>query len=161
MSRVATAWASVTFREVPRSPAEPSARSRGAKTALGTFGAAPVASIDVPDAPSPAHDPHDADPSEGANRGETTGVPAALERQRAAEALQAAFNRLAPQGSDVWNFLAAFTHLGDRYGPYQPGASALSDARGPDAARRSGRAGRIGKTPTRAARTGGEPGRRG
>lgn len=38
--------------------------------------------------------------------------------------------RLAPQGSDAWNFLAAFTHLGDRYGPYQPGASALSDALG-------------------------------
>lgn len=38
------------------------------------------------------------------------------------------FARLAPQGSDTWNFLAAFTHLGDRYGPYHPGASALSDA---------------------------------
>jgi hypothetical protein len=35
---------------------------------------------------------------------------------------------LAPQGSDAWNFLAAFTHLGDRYGPYHPGASALSDS---------------------------------
>lgn len=47
-------------------------------------------------------------------------------RERATAALQAAFTRLAPQGSDAWNFLAAFTHLGDRYGPYQPGASALS-----------------------------------
>jgi hypothetical protein len=54
-------------------------------------------------------------------------TPADLEaRQRATAALQAAFARLAPQGSDAWNFLAAFTHLGDRYGPYQPGASALS-----------------------------------
>jgi hypothetical protein len=44
----------------------------------------------------------------------------------AAEALRAAFTRLRPQGSDAWNFLAAFTHLGDRYGPYQPGASDLS-----------------------------------
>jgi hypothetical protein len=48
------------------------------------------------------------------------------DRARAAAALQAAFDRLQPQGSDAWNFLGAFTHLGDRYGPYQPGASALS-----------------------------------
>lgn len=45
--------------------------------------------------------------------------------------MQEAFSRLAPQGSDPWNFLAAFTHLGDRYGPYHPGASALSDAMAP------------------------------
>jgi hypothetical protein len=45
------------------------------------------------------------------------------------DALSAAFTRLQPQGSDAWNFLAAFTHLGDRYGPYQPGASDLSRAR--------------------------------
>jgi Methionine biosynthesis protein MetW len=44
----------------------------------------------------------------------------------AVEALRSAFTRLQPQGSDAWNFLAAFTHLGDRYGPYQPGASDLS-----------------------------------
>ena len=56
------------------------------------------------------------------------GVPADAERARAAEALGQAFARLAPQGSDAWNFLAAFTHLGDRYGPYHPGASVLSDA---------------------------------
>ncbi|HWE68063.1 MAG TPA: methionine biosynthesis protein MetW [Acidimicrobiales bacterium] len=52
----------------------------------------------------------------------------------AASALRAAFERLQPQGSDAWNFLAAFTHLGDRYGPYQPGASGLSALLG-DAAR--------------------------
>jgi hypothetical protein len=56
--------------------------------------------------------------------------PAPTDQARAAAALQEAFARLAPQGSDAWNFLAAFTHLGDRYGPYQPGASALSDALG-------------------------------
>jgi hypothetical protein len=55
----------------------------------------------------------------------------------AAAALRAAFTRLRPQGSDAWNFLGAFTHLGDRYGPYQPGASDLSRqmeaaASGPD-----------------------------
>jgi hypothetical protein len=55
-------------------------------------------------------------------------LPPAAEQERAADALRAAFTRLAPQGSDAWNFLAAFTHLGDRYGPYHPGASALSDA---------------------------------
>jgi hypothetical protein len=45
-------------------------------------------------------------------------------------ALHEAFQRLQPQGSDRWNFLAAFTHLGDRYGPYQPGASGLSELLG-------------------------------
>ncbi len=65
---------------------------------------------------------------------------------RAAQALRDAFARLAPQGSDAWNFLAAFTHLGDRYGPYHPGASALSDALASERAtgeRRQGRAGRL------------------
>jgi hypothetical protein len=56
------------------------------------------------------------------------GDAAGTDEARAAEALHTAFTRLAPQGSDAWNFLAAFTHLGDRYGPYHPGASALSDA---------------------------------
>ena len=59
-------------------------------------------------------------------------VPATSDQIRAAEALREAFTRLAPQGSDAWNFLAAFTHLGDRYGPYHPGASALSDAMAAD-----------------------------
>ncbi len=54
--------------------------------------------------------------------------PSPADQARAAEALHEAFTRLSPQGSDAWNFLAAFTHLGDRYGPYHPGASALSDA---------------------------------
>jgi hypothetical protein len=57
--------------------------------------------------------------------------PAPTDQTRAAEALHEAFTRLAPQGSDAWNFLAAFTHLGDRYGPYHPGASALSDSLSP------------------------------
>jgi hypothetical protein len=56
------------------------------------------------------------------------GPPGPADRARAAAALHEAFTRLAPQGSDAWNFLAAFTHLGDRYGPYHPGASALSDS---------------------------------
>ena len=54
--------------------------------------------------------------------------PTPADQARAAAALHDAFTRLSPQGSDAWNFLAAFTHLGDRYGPYHPGASALSDA---------------------------------
>ncbi len=68
------------------------------------------------------------------------------DRDRAARALREAFARLAPQGSDAWNFLAAFTHLGDRYGPYHPGASALSDALGTEAqpgTRRQGRLDRL------------------
>ncbi len=71
--------------------------------------------------------------------------PTEEDRARAAEALRAAFTRLSPQGSDGWNFQAAFTHLGDRYGPYHPGASALSDAleEGRGAARRPGLLDRI------------------
>ncbi len=76
----------------------------------------------------------------------------------AVDALHAAFNRLRPQGSDAWNFLGAFTHLGDRYGPYSPGASDLSremEAADPGAAGRPGtwkqriaaRAGLAGATP--------------
>ena len=44
------------------------------------------------------------------------------------------------RAATAWNFLAAFTHLGDRYGPYHPGASALSDALAADRAegRRTG-----------------------
>ena len=99
----------------------------------------------MPAAPSPSNDAEGADPSEIPNRGGTTGVSANLEHERAADALRAAFTRLAPQGSDAWNFLAAFTHLGDRYGPYQPGASTLSGARhGPDVAPHQGRTGRLG-----------------
>ena len=55
---------------------------------------------------------------------------------RAGEGPARGVRRLAPQGSDAWNFLAAFTHLGDRYGPYHPGASALSGALGRGAAPR-------------------------
>ncbi|MFZ0250936.1 MAG: hypothetical protein WAL61_13400, partial [Acidimicrobiales bacterium] len=68
--------------------------------------------------------------AEGRGEAAATGdpYPAPEDRARAAEALREAFVRLAPQGGDAWNFLAAFTHLGDRYGPYHPGASALSDA---------------------------------
>ncbi len=64
---------------------------------------------------------------------------APADRERAAAALHDAFARLAPQGSDAWNFLSAFTILGDRYGPYHPGQSALSgalEAERPTASRR-------------------------
>jgi hypothetical protein len=68
------------------------------------------------------------------------GEATAADRARAAAALHEAFTRLSPQGSDAWNFLGAFTHLGDRYGPYHPGASALTDAvaAGRDEGRRTG-----------------------
>jgi hypothetical protein len=74
-----------------------------------------------------------------------SGVSAA-DRARAGEALRASFARLSPQGSDEWNFMGAFTHLGDRYGPYQPGASDLADllrAKGGAPAKRGGRRGRL------------------
>jgi len=70
----------------------------------------------------------DVNPGAGESRGDDVGLPSGEDQARAAQALHEAFARLAPQGSDAWNFLAAFTHLGDRYGPYHPGASALSDA---------------------------------
>ena len=79
----------------------------------------------------PAALPPDGGAPDASGRSEDDDAPGAAARTdeaRAAEALRTAFARLAPQGSDAWNFLAAFTHLGDRYGPYQPGASELSDA---------------------------------
>ena len=84
--------------------------------------------------------------------------PAAADRVRAAEALRAAFTRLSPQGSDAWNFLAAFTHLGDRYGPYHPGASALSDSLAPVRAdgRRTGPLDRLRPRRDRAGTTSGD-----
>jgi hypothetical protein len=78
-----------------------------------TLGERPLASFDV-SAPSPPL----------GNLYHEAGGPD--DHAAAAAALRAAFERLQPQGSDAWNFLAAFTHLGDRYGPYQPGASELS-----------------------------------
>jgi hypothetical protein len=97
----------------------------------------------VPTSAPPPEDSTASDPDlPVATPGET---PPADDRARAAEALRAAFTRLQPQGSDEWNFGAAFTHLGDRYGPYHPGASALSDAM--DAAAKAGprRPGRLGR----------------
>jgi hypothetical protein len=90
---------------------------------------------------APSHSTGDADRADVPGE-ETEGA----ERARAAEALREAFARLAPQGSDAWNFAAAFTQLGDRYGPYHPGASALSDeleSQRRAAARRPGRLDRL------------------
>ena len=91
----------------------------------------------MPAAPPPDGEARDAN---GRSEQDPRGDSVETDETRAAEALRAAFARLAPQGSDAWNFLAAFTHLGDRYGPYHPGASALSDAlenpSRPDAGRR-------------------------
>jgi hypothetical protein len=47
-------------------------------------------------------------------------------RAAAAAALREAFTRLAPQGSEAWNFTGAFNQLADRYGPDHPGVSALA-----------------------------------
>ena len=102
-------------------------------------------------------------PSAAANHGgdndasdDGSGGGGPSEQERAGEALRAAFARLAPQGSDEWNFMGAFTQLGDRYGPYQPGASVLADLvkeseRTPDR-----RAGRPGRRRTGAPDSGGE-----
>ncbi len=74
------------------------------------------------------------------------------DKARAGAALRASFARLSPQGSDEWNFMGAFTHLGDRYGPYQPGASDLADllrsnTKGGGGTRR-GRRGRLTEGPS-------------
>lgn len=87
--------------------------------------ASPVASSAVPAALPPDGGAPDVP---GQSEDDACGGAAGTDEARAAEALRTAFARLAPQGSDAWNFLAAFTHLGDRYGPYHPGASELSDA---------------------------------
>jgi hypothetical protein len=75
----------------------------------------------VPVQPPPSEDPRRPDVTAAGEHPE-----AGESHVAAVEALRAAFIRLQPQGSDAWNFLAAFTHLGDRYGPYKPGASELS-----------------------------------
>jgi hypothetical protein len=58
-------------------------------------------------------------------------------KANAAAALREAFARLAPQGSDPWNFQAAFTHLSDRYGPDHPGASAMAEQLATEKSRRN------------------------
>ncbi len=112
----------------------------GWEASSGPHRASPVASTAVPAALPPTGDDNHAD---GEHNG---GSPGVEDQARAARALREAFARLAPQGSDAWNFLAAFTHLGDRYGPYHPGASALSDALDVESrsgARRQGRLDRL------------------
>jgi Methionine biosynthesis protein MetW len=104
--------------------------------------ACPVASTGV-SAPIPPSD----DPPQGNTK--------KSDEERAAAALHEAFTRLQPQGSDAWNFLAAFTHLGDRYGPYQPGASGLSDLLGSPGSASARRPGR-GRRRSGSERAGGE-----
>ena len=75
-------------------------------------------------------------------------------RARAGEALRASFARLSPQGSDEWNFMGAFTQLGDRYGPYRPGRSDVGDLlAAKELGRRGGRLGRLRPGGQRAAGT--------
>jgi hypothetical protein len=97
----------------------------------------PVASIVVPAAGPPLGDANQAagEHQDSSSQGEN--------EDRAARALREAFERLAPQGTDAWNFAAAFTHLGDRYGPYHPGASTLSDALEAEHRKASRRGGRL------------------
>ena len=59
---------------------------------------------------------HGEEPAENPG-GTDTGDVSEENRVRGREALRASFARLSPQGSDEWNFMGAFTHLGDRYGP--------------------------------------------
>jgi hypothetical protein len=95
-------------------------------------------------------EPPGVDQAEAASPGVAESVPDAVsdeDKARAGAALRTSFARLSPQGSDEWNFMGAFTHLGDRYGPYQPGASDLADllrsnAKGAGGTRR-GRKGRL------------------
>ena len=104
-----------------------------------TAGAAPVASTAVPARSSVHRRCRSRRTSRARRRWTPERCAADGGPGRAARRCAAAFARLAPQGSDDWNFLAAFTHLGDRYGPYHPGASALSDAL--ETERRAGGAG--------------------
>jgi hypothetical protein len=99
-------------------------------------------------------------PGDDSTQNEIDAEGAAEARANAAAALRDAFTRLSPQGSDEWNFQAAFTHLGDRYGPYHPGASGLSDLLGPrpenDPRGTGGLRGRLGGRGGRAPRPDGE-----
>jgi hypothetical protein len=101
-----------------------------------------VSASPIPSSAGSNH-PSDQDGTDGDNQGEGGNEGGnASDQERAGAALRAAFARLAPQGSDEWNFMGAFTQLGDRYGPYQPGASVLADlVEGPGTrgARRTGR----------------------
>jgi hypothetical protein len=128
-SRAAVAYECVTVRL-------PSVRSaKGAKLAVShplklgnlmKFRAArgpPLASTGVSTSESGPGAGHDDEPIDDP----TAGGVSSDDRARAGAALRDSFARLSPQGSDEWNFLGAFTHLGDRYGPYQPGASDLAD----------------------------------
>lgn len=76
----------------------------------------------------PTGDAHDGGRTNGSDPTDRDPGVAPADRERAAAALHDAFARLAPQGGDAWNFQSAFTILGDRYGPYHPGASGLTDA---------------------------------
>jgi hypothetical protein len=68
------------------------------------------------------------------------------DKARAGAALRASFARLSPQGSDEWNFMGAFTQLGDRYGPYRPGMSDVADLlAAKERGRRGGGLGRLGR----------------
>ncbi len=70
-------------------------------------------------------------------------------KANASAALRQAFARLAPQGSDPWNFQAAFTHLADQYGPDHPGASAMAEQLNAEQhTRRNRLRGRIGRPTT-------------
>jgi hypothetical protein len=84
---------------------------------------APLASTGVSTSESRPDAGHDDQPLDEATASEIS----AEDRARVGAALRESFARLSPQGSDEWNFMGAFTHLGDRYGPYQPGASDLAD----------------------------------
>ena len=84
---------------------------------------APLASTGVSTSRSGPDAGHDDEPLDESTAGDVS----AEDRARAGAALRASFARLSPQGSDEWNFMGAFTHLGDRYGPYQPGTSDLAD----------------------------------
>jgi hypothetical protein len=76
------------------------------------------------------------------------------DKARAGEALRASFARLSPQGSDEWNFMGAFTQLGDRFGPYRPGMSDVADLlAAKERGRRGGRLGRLRPGGQRAAGT--------
>jgi hypothetical protein len=79
--------------------------------------------------PAPSSD--GSDQSGGQSRRESipAGDVSPSDQERTGDALRAAFARLAPLGSNEWNFDGAFTQLLDKYGPDQPGAATVADAR--------------------------------
>jgi hypothetical protein len=105
--------------------------------------------------PASSSDGSDQLGGQGGREGVSAGDVSPSDQERAGEALRAAFARLAPLGSNEWNFNGAFAQLLDKYGPDQPGAATVADAREQTVRPRSRLTRRLGRRHRVDGRTGG------